>query len=478
MRQWFRVLVAGVVVTSTGCSGDAEPGPARPLELFRSGSRLQVRWLSAEGGYRQPLEQVDLVTGQPCHWRRFTSEGALYCLPDAQVFFESRVGYFADNTCTRPVAYFLEEQRPATALRMQATSCEQGWRLRYLGQRVMGATFRKTSPEGPCVSEPLPSWAAYAYEVGEPVPEWTFVRGEARQAAREAGLAVQVIEGEDGSSALLDIEDDARSTSCTFALASDSSVRCLPSGVSVSEGAFGYFADERCAERAAASTCTSLRFIRDTTIDHCGTTTSIHEVGEVLESVYEFARDGACHDVRSGTSEVPGFAYRRGEESPASSWVGAAVVHGDARGQLTESLLSVAPSLTLPWKPVDTRWGVECEFLLAGDAQLRCIPAASYLAVQHFADPGCTQRLAIAYPDECFSQPFALERRSDPGGAPRLLHHVYSLGERHLGSVYALQPDDMGALRCQVTSRFLSTYFLLGPELEPSSLVSAELITE
>jgi len=437
-----------------------------------------VRWLSAEGGYRQPLEQVDLVTGQPCHWRRFTSEGALYCLPDAQVFFESPVGYFADSTCTRPVAYFREEQRPATTLRMQAGACEQGWRLRYLGQRVTGATFRRTSPEGPCVSEPLPSWAAYAYEVGEPVPAWTFVRGEARRAAHGAGVAVQVIEGEDGSSALLDIQDEARGTSCTFALASDSSVRCLPSGASVSDGAFGYYVDARCTERAAASACTPLRFTRDTTFGHCGMTTSIHEVGEVLGSVYEFASDGACHAIQSGTSEVPGFSYRLGAESPASSWVGATVEHGAARGQLTEGLLSVSPSLTLPWKPVDTQRGVECEFLLAGDTQLRCIPAASFLAVQHFADPACTQRLAIAYPDECLRQPFALERRADPGGAPRLLHHVYSLGERHLGSVYALEPGDTGVPRCQVTSRFLSTYFLLGPELAPSSLVSAEVVTE
>ncbi|MFN7131999.1 MAG: hypothetical protein ACK4N5_07945 [Myxococcales bacterium] len=122
----------------------------------------------------------------------------------------------------------------------------------------------------------------------------------------------------DGAKVFLGWHDSARNEDCSFVLATDNKLRCLPAG----RPSMGRYADANCTEPLAdpgASLCGGvgpLPYIVDTRCDPArGTFTRVHQIrGKVTLSQYWVREDtGACAARSGGTTE---YAVGRAAVAP------------------------------------------------------------------------------------------------------------------------------------------------------------------
>lgn len=120
----------------------------------------------------------------------------------------------------------------------------------------------------------------------------------------------------------------------------------------------------------------------------------------------------------------------------------------------------------------DSQRNEDCQFRVGTDGILRCYPTALY-AVGNFADSGCSST-PVAPNFECLGTPkYVLKNNDTMSYCPT--SRLYAVGTKiNSSTIYSGKP---GACYASQVPQGMS-YYTLGPEIPPSSFVSATISVE
>jgi hypothetical protein len=120
----------------------------------------------------------------------------------------------------------------------------------------------------------------------------------------------------------------------------------------------------------------------------------------------------------------------------------------------------------------DTTRAERCAFAVSGDGLLRCLPVDDTLPSEVFADPGCTEPIALV--PKCPAPRSYLLRIEAPACASSPRRHLHGVGRRFtLPAIYQRTgPSCVKTLRNEE-----SMYVTLGAEIAPGSFVAARYAT-
>ena len=140
-----------------------------------SGSRLKAKYWKATDGARAPIPYTwyDSQRNEDCSFRT-ASDGTERCLPNTYTF----AIYYADATCTAPLAYVNTGCAMPTYVQVSgASSCGSttGDKLHGTMAKVQPATIYLKGGAS-CTSSPAPSGVDY-YSVGAEILPSAFVQG-------------------------------------------------------------------------------------------------------------------------------------------------------------------------------------------------------------------------------------------------------------------------------------------------------------
>jgi hypothetical protein len=235
--------------------------------------------------------------------------------------------------------------------------------------------------------------------------------------------------------------DSQLATNCSFVVATDGVLRCLPDRVVQLTPSLEY-ADGGCtmpvveAGRTAPNvyfgdtTCTSPAFIRQRDRSGCNIRTRVYRRGPEVSGGMIFTKLGTtCNPAFLGAGTT---AYGLGDELPASSFVKAIrVVQPGApsdRLQLVYREAEDGARQPLGWQPFDG--DEDCRLLTLTDQRLHCLTSTGRHG-NTFADASCSE--PTAFVSSCGPVP-ALVERAEPGTCPRR-YSIRKLGQR-LDRVY------------------------------------------
>ncbi|WP_338867282.1 hypothetical protein [Myxococcus stipitatus] len=480
MRRIYTGLVLAVL-WGTGCGGTKdsddnnpggeEPGPGGTINLadfFKSGSRVKAQVTTTTDGLRWPDEWYDSKLKGPCTWEAAGADGALYCVPAGMEYLPTGgSGYYADASCTEGIVMTSEPVAADGFFVKRGNGCDVNARYHTVGAEITTTVYAKGS-SGTCSSMSVtPGFKAY--RAGPEVPAGTFVRATVKQKQSTTGLTVHFIEGEDGSAQLHHLQDTTRNTACNFQKASDSKVRCLPSGTTTAAGnAAVASVNSTCTEPAFYSTCGTPKFAVTFERDQCGPGAKVYEAGAKVTQIYGSTGGGSCQP----QMQTPGMSYyRSGTEIPASNFVEAKELDIKTFGRIKVRGAGVGDKVQIPLMMHDTQLNTPCTFMKDSAGTKRCFPVSNIFATGNlFADASCTSPVGLSNATTCTPDRYVLANNvSNPSD---MTYRAYNAGQQFNGTVYVSVVFGTGAPRCIQTERNSgTTYFMLGSEIAPTSLV-------
>lgn len=275
--------------------------------------------LVAEDGARGLSAFVDAARGASCNFR-IAADGAARCVPSSAAYVTTSM--FADAACSAALATRSTSSCPAPAFALASTQagCTTQTRVHATGP---SAAPYYASPTG-CA--PFASGISQQYyRVGVEVPASSFAQGSLEPRGAGGLRAVElVVRG--GERYLSSIEEVHSGQRCSFRVAGDGAVRCVPLATAYAS----YFSDAGCSQRIAsrfdASGCTVPDAdVRALLVDEssCPPRARIFRVGARLSLSSVHVRIGeTCYQMSPQYSTY----YALGAEVPASELVEAATV--------------------------------------------------------------------------------------------------------------------------------------------------------
>jgi hypothetical protein len=186
--------------------------------------------------------------------------------------------------------------------------------------------------------------------------------------------------------------DTAIGQNCSFLVATDGEVRCIPALYS-DQG----FLDPACTVPASASssTDTNRAYAREWVFASCGY--AAHELGQPVKApvLYQGDVDG-CWPL---TQNEKGYARPWGPALDPSGFVAAAKARETTSGRLARQFLLAEDGTREAEYPYDQKLATGCGELTAfRNHQDLCLPLARVDFVNGYADPACSERLGLVMP--------------------------------------------------------------------------------
>lgn len=414
-------------------AGPASPSARRPIPFdaratphvalhYRAGTRLRPRWRVTRDGARELLGIRDTKLGIDCKF--LPTPDGLRCVPDPALdeTLRDTATSFRDAECKEPAAWGIGRTEPAfiVAHDYMQTDCPEAEMRVYRAENARRVTtLHSRYFDQSCGGRVSLSGGISTATRG---PELTalLVRGKrvvvGDGSGDFGGLAVGYVEAEDGAVVFDSWVDPRLDAPCSFALAGDGAIRCLPRGAPTT-----LFFDDTCTAAGATTRCAPPRFVLEPDA-RCATRTRARRVGKSRPGSYWLKNDIDCIqqtiDARGTTTYAPAA-----EIAPAQLTAAASMTDASSR-RLHANTVAVGAYREI-FAPKWARWhdaklDVDCSFELAADGVERCLPWAWVSHVQGFSDPQCTSESRPVYvgdPVEDACAPTA----ATPAPAPRFI---------------------------------------------------------
>jgi hypothetical protein len=447
---------AGLEDTSVA---DAEPPFAFNYEpTGASGSRLRRRYFEAAPLAYVSLDFWDNELEFSCKFER-APDGEWRCLPT-----KLDDVYFGDATCTAAVMFTTSDR------------CEDGY-----GQERYSEIFYRRS-EAPSTATELyykdndgrctRTYVDRTAWVAEPMVDSSFQRGAQSMRDRADGLAVVVIDGDDGSRTIVDVVDTARGTSCDFEFEPG---RCVPDRRALAS----QFTNSACTTRIGeshSSNAPGILYVNVADAARCVTGHEYYEVGPRITPSEHFymSSTGSC------TPRTPSGSYTHYELAAPIPVTSLPSVDKNYEG--SGELISARRYVDSAGRPLgathvfwDSRNNVECRPVQFEDGSYRCLPTnAAWLYDEEFSGAGCTGESLGSYGCGAVGEYFY---EGDFTCLIPRVQNVYSRGEPYGGSRYWFLTYD--GTRCiereQETYRFR---YSVGTRAVPSEFPELHLRVE
>lgn len=253
MRSTNRFLGLLLVSLSTAsCGGGAAPRPAGVLHI--SGSRLRARITDAGGGARRFDGWYDTKLASQCDLH-VAEDGVYRCIPMSS--FISSPPLYADSTCATPIITFIDPTSTApfyaasagnasttpacgadvtTLASLLQGSFVSSWRI-GAAQSVPPVLYQRDAAGG-CTALSSAGVSAI-YPVEKLMPSELVAVSKTRVESRGASLAVQIFDGDDGSSMIGWVFDAVHKQPClwSWVVGATDDYRCY--GVTFTSDPFG-----------------------------------------------------------------------------------------------------------------------------------------------------------------------------------------------------------------------------------------------
>lgn len=274
--------------------------------------------LVADDGARGFLRFQDVARGTQCSFRT-AADGTFRCLPlgEASVYG----GEYSNASCTAPVAGRGTSACPAPKIISEyvASGCSSTSKV-YEGGASATAYYKNGAT---CTPYPPSSYTQY-YSVGAEIPSSQFLEARVSAPVGAARVKTKMIELR-GQPHPFGLYDSQRNEDCSFQLAGDGIIRCLPS----SRGSVYFYSDAACTQRLAyviptngCNTPFSLAPLYDDST--CPARTRIFSVGAQTNPAQLYVKldDNSCVTTTFTTATF----FIPGAELPPSSFMAAGEV--------------------------------------------------------------------------------------------------------------------------------------------------------
>ena len=431
-----------------------------------AGTRLKMMISQPVDGPEVLRNWFDDLRKEPCGFQ-WASDGVLRCLPlDSVGTFEPA---FADATCTTPaiVRTMSSSTCPGTPLLYVTTtrpSCPQMAVVAPLGEKLAVPTVYHRSG-GACVPRGAPLSATQeAHAIGAEVPPAMFVAGKLSVGDAKGGrLAPVFVEGEDGSRAFRNWRDTTTGTDCYAGLATDGTVRCLPSSLAID----GFVrSDAACMVQAITSpksTCADAdqRVVAQQISSQCPSRVQVSRLSGKVAGAFT-STGGQCSAAPVNDAlDVWGVASSAVDPAIYAP-LDFGVTGGNTRLRArTEQTAAGAVMFAAYW---DAKLHTRCSSTVAADGVIRCLPNRLAAPI-YFEDPACagTPGLVFVSTGEClFGYVGKIESTCPPRG------RVYALGAPYFGATYRVDAQ-RGCIKVTANTGFQP--YRVGAELPPTDFV-------
>lgn len=276
---------------------------------------------------------------------------------------------------------------------------------------------------------------------------------------------------DDGARELIGFQDTLRNTECTFEVASDGTVRCLPPGSGATS-----FSDTACQQPITSipsGVCNlpAIMYVKD--VSTCPARRLVYERGTELKGA-----DGgvAPYYYRSGSecsgpypSQASYKVYARGKELLPTSFVEATEVEEELGADYRVVQYRGADGSRAIARIEDKAGNYPCNFQLAADSTYRCLPRVNAVAsATTFVDDRCSTR-AASNPEPACSPKFAIQN-SSAGCAPTV--SVFTV--KRSGTL--AWNELSGSCAPTTPASNMSVFEAVGSEVAPESLKAMKIV--
>jgi hypothetical protein len=470
----------GSVEGGRDAAADADAGD---LPSYRSGSRLRARLVKADGvalfvgWHDQGPNDVDCSYG-------IADDGRMRCLPQGQDV-SSLQGYFADPNCTMPIGVPSGCAPPrfvvGTVGMGATTTCDSSvWRM-GTAMPPAGMIFQNFGGQ-PCVIASMQPSTVYPLTQ---IPAAQFVAATTTRRTRGSGLAMEWLEGEDGSleaSGLFDTKRNARCGPNALGSPDFGSLfpgRCVPNDVA---WIIDLYSDPSCTMPAAWGVPASACMPAPTAvIDAPGQGSpwngmgcsppapSLAEIGPPITSTIYGNNTGGSACAPTGIGSSAAFAVG----APIAPDALPALLPGDqGTGRIRLRTLTTAGGVPLFARTLfDSQLGAECAPTAVPDGTLRCVPSYPYVDLV-YADPACT--MALEQTTSGCTAPTHAQASNCTGSCSSCAEQVYQVGARQ--NVTTTYTSYGGSCTPQPASS--SSDFYAAAPVPPSGFEPVQPVTE
>lgn len=383
-------------------AADADAGD---LPAYRSGSRLRARLMKADGvalfvgWHDKGPHDVDCAYAT-------ADDGHTRCLPTGADVM-SFDGYYADANCTVPVALApspgnCAPQRFVVGTVGAAGSCATSVWQAGAAMPPPGEVFENFGA-GPCtVVSPRPS-SVYPLT---PIPATQFVAATSTRRSRGSGLAMDWLQGEDGSLQTSGLFDAKRNAACGPNARLPPGIdalfpgRCVPDDLA---WIIDIYADPSCSVQAAwglpATECapapTAVIFApgNGSPSSPMGCSPQapwLAQIGSPITTMLYGNNGSTCVPIDNGSATAYAVGARIAPDS-----LPPLVAQDEGSGRIQLAMLTTEAGVPLFATTLfDSQFGGECAATFTSDGVLRCIPTSPAYFDPVYLDSTCTMALA------------------------------------------------------------------------------------
>lgn len=365
-------------------SSPFDPRTAPDVTLhYRAGTRLKPRWHVTQDGARELIGVRDTQLGIDCIFLP-TSDG-LRCVPDpsADGALTDEGASFRDASCREQAAWGFGAAEPKfiVAHRYLETDCPEAERRVYRAENARRVTTlyhryaSETCGGKTSISDGISTATRGVDITAMLVRGRRFVVGDGSRDS--GGLAFAYIEADDGAVVFDSLVDPTLDAPCSFAVAADGAVRCLPHGAHTT-----FFFDHTCTSPGATTRCAPPRFIVESDAK-CSERTHVLRVGASRPGSYWLKSDIDC--IQQSINSTGTTTYAAAAEIAPAQLTAATSVKDASNRRLRANAVAVgsyralSASASAPWR--DSKLDVDCRFAPAADGGERCLPWTSAVYV-------------------------------------------------------------------------------------------------
>lgn len=443
-----------------------------------SGTRLRQQVFQTSDGNTFPNAIIDSQLGVQCVFA-VAEDGQVRCLPDnhtdgVDLSGGGSVPYQTGNSACPPA--YLVVQPP-----YDSGTCSQGQSVVYKTGAAVASVCTEWITSGSnsycAATETENDPGGTFYLIGAKVDPSQFVAATQEAAGNAGRLAVQRWHASDGTLQAFGLHDTMLGVDCAFTAADDSQVRCLPSSTA---DTFDESGNTSVPAVAGNSACAPEYVVAYPPSAGNGESCQadamvVYTVGKEETSLCEAwagTNGGSCTE--TSTLNAPGGEYfLAGPEAPPSLFLAGALADANATGRVRLQEYQALDGSRQPAGYRDSQLGVACEFLLAEDNQIRCLPT-SWAGGVDVSGGGSVPYIES---NSACPPPYVVADDSLTHAACQPTHYVvYKLGAQVASVCLSWQSG-------QCTSTFTSngvadTYYHAGDKVDPSQFVAATLTTQ
>ena len=269
----------------------------------------------------------------------------------------------------------------------------------------------------------------------------------------------------DGAQQFEKWHDTQLNLDCSFAIAADGVLRCLPRNAPLADGNSSGYADSACKQPVAYSDSTCLvPYVLGMDRSVCPSRQHVYSRGSTVPAMHYGNWDGPCTPVDYG-----GSFYALGPEVPASTFASATYTSGPALGGLTPVYTQGSDGSQGFDHWVDATSASPCSLYEAADQTNRCLPNTDAAGASGlYTDSTCTTPAASTPDVGCGAPAYGTTYGQDPQCGFFL--RIFTVGPKLTSSPYAGTTAN-----CTAFKEPGFAFYSPGSEVPPSSFVQVTL---